>query len=412
MVQNMDRPGILDVENPALTGDPALAAVVSGLHRLRAEDRAEWCPSARSARVLELGQIAEAVNAELVRAVATWDGAGDYAADGSISSSSWLAHRIPMTRAASARLVAAARLTQRCDRLSTALANGVTTVAHVEQTARAIRRREDIFETHGDELLDAAETVTPEEFRECAAKWRSLADDLVGSVDDPFDSSRDELTLSPTSGGLAIRGWFHTAAGVEILNLIDSFHHPEPVRGERAPRTLRERRAAALLAILFGERAYGAKNIDVTIDERTMRGDWPDDLVASRSNVDGYGPVPPELIRSWLTNAALRRVVTSGSEIVDFGTAVRFATPAQKRMLKHRDGGCVVPDCPRPGHWTDAHHTTSHAAGGRTNLDELALVCRTHHRMAHQGWRLFRDVDGNWQFEPPLPPGRGPPNTW
>lgn len=407
----MNGTGLIEAENPQIAGDPALAAVVGGLNQLRAEHRAGWSSSARSARVLELGRLAESVNAELVRAVAEWDGAGDCAADGSIGSSSWLAHRIPMTRAAAARLVAAARLTQRCDRVANALADGTMTVSHVEQVARVRRRREDVFVTHGEALLEAAERVTPEEFRACAVKWRNLADDEVGRIDDPYDPARDELTLSPTSGGLAINGWFHTAAGVEILNLIDSYQQPDPVRGRHAPRTLGERRAAALLAILFGEREYGTKHIDVTIDERTLRGMWPDDLTVARSEVDGYGPVPPELIRSWLTTAVLRRVVTRGSEIVDLGTAVRFATPAQKRMLKHRDRGCVVPDCPRPAYWTDAHHTTSHAAGGRTNLDELALVCRTHHGMTHQGWTLHRDLSGTWHFDPPIRAYRGPPNT-
>lgn len=139
---------------------------------------------------------------------------GDHAADGALSATAWIAHRVPMTRAAASRLVATARMTRRSEPLADGLTTGATTVSHVEQTARVVHKREDIFESHGHALVNAALAVTPEAFRACAAAWRSNVDDLIGEVDDPFDASRDELTLSPTTGGLGVSGWFHTAAGI------------------------------------------------------------------------------------------------------------------------------------------------------------------------------------------------------
>ena len=50
-------------------GDAALAGIAAGVGALRLESRAEWSSAARSARVVELGQAVEALNAELVRAV-------------------------------------------------------------------------------------------------------------------------------------------------------------------------------------------------------------------------------------------------------------------------------------------------------------------------------------------------------
>lgn len=302
-------------------------------------------------------------------------------------------------------------MTQRCAPLADALAAGTVTVSHVEQVARAVRGREDIFATHGASLINAVGSVTPEEFRECAAHWRSFADDHVGEIDDPFDAGRDELTLSPTTGGLQFNGWFHTDAGIDILNLIDSYDHPDPVHGESPPRTLSARRAAALLALLFDGREAAPKAVDITIDEATLRGEWSADLTRVRSDVAGYGPVPPSWIRAWLADAALRRVVMNGSEVLDVGRSTRVATRAQRRALRHRDQRCQVPDCPRPGHWTDAHHLVSAIAGGHTDLANLALVCQHHHRMIHQGWTLTRDTAGAWHFNPPQHDAetRGPP---
>lgn len=391
--------------------DEALASIVAGLDLLRAEDRAEWSSAARSARVLELGRLAERVQAELVRAVAAWDGAGDYAVDGSLNGTAWLAYRVPTTRAGAARLVSAARMTRGSDRVDKALAAGDITVSHVEEIARVVRRREDIFDTHGDVLVDAAINVPPEEFRECAGSWRAMADDEVGARDDPSDDSRDELILSATMGGVSMSGWFHTEAGTEILNLIDGYDHPDPRHGERAPRSRAQRRAAAMIALLLGDRPPAEKHIDVIVDQRTMAGVWPSDLRDLRCHVEGYGPVQSSLVRRWLTTAVLRRVVKSGSEVLDVGRTTRLATPAQKRALRHRDRGCVIPDCGRPARWTDAHHIIAYVGGGSTDLDSLASVCRRHHRMLDHGWTLSRGPEpGTWTFQPDYPwETRGPP---
>lgn len=385
----------------ATGGDEALASIVAGLESLHSEERAEWSSAARSARVLELGRLAERVHAELVRAVAEWDGAGDYASDGSLSSTAWLAHRMPATRPNAARLVSAARMVRRCDRVAKGLAAGDITVSHVEQMAQAVRRREDIFEAHGDVLVDAAIAVAPEDFRECAGSWRLMADDEVGARDDPGDDSRDELTLSATTGGLSMRGWFHTEAGIEILHLIDEYDEPDPQTGVRPPRTRAQRRAAAMVALLLGDGPAAEKRIDVVIDQHAMAGEWPSDLREAQCVAEGYGPVRSSLVRQWLTTAVLARVVKSGSEVLDLGRTSRLATPAQQRALRHRDRGCVVPDCRRPARWTDAHHVVAYVGGGRTDLDGLALVCRRHHRMLDRGWSLRRGPErGVWIFEP------------
>ncbi|MEP6625019.1 MAG: DUF222 domain-containing protein, partial [Acidimicrobiia bacterium] len=330
---------------------------------------------------------------------------------GALSATAWIAHRVPTTRGDAARIVSAGRMIRRSERVAKALTAGDITVSHVEQIARAVRRREDIFATHGDSLVDAAINVGPEAFRECAGSWRAKADDEVGRRDDPSDDSRDELTLSPTLGGLAFKGWLHPDAGVEILALIDNYDHPDPTHGQRVPRSRAHRRAAALIALLLGDRPPTEHHIDVVIDEHTLTGGWPDDLRDARSHVEGYGPVPCSLIREWLTTAVLRRIVKTGSEILDVGRATRLATPAQQRALRHRDRGCVVPGCARPSRWTDAHHVIAYLHGGATDLDNLALVCRRHHHTLDHGWTLTRNPNHTWTYTPPTQPGdtRGPP---
>ena len=80
---------------------------------------------------------------------------------------------------------------------------------------------------------------------------------------------------------------------------------------------------------------------------------------------------------------------------VDLGREVRFATPAQRRAMAHRDGGCTFPGCTAPPTWTDAHHQRRWTHGGLTDLDKLISLCRHHHNVAHRkGWNLTLTHDG------------------
>jgi hypothetical protein len=118
------------------------------------------------------------------------------------------------------------------------------------------------------------------------------------------------------------------------------------------------------------------------------------------ANGDGGGGELTELLRT----AMARLPVTLGgapSQPLEVGRASRVATPAQRAALAVRDGGCVFPDCTRPLAWCDAHHLIHWLDGGPTDLDNLALVCRAHHRAVHEGgWRLIRGPDGRFTAIP------------
>jgi hypothetical protein len=69
---------------------------------------------------------------------------------------------------------------------------------------------------------------------------------------------------------------------------------------------------------------------------------------------------------------------------------------ATRRALVARDRDCVFNGCHAPAAWCDGHHLTWWTRGGPTKLTNLALVCREHHRMVHEGgWTLARK-DGRW----------------
>ncbi|MBT8207008.1 MAG: HNH endonuclease, partial [Acidimicrobiia bacterium] len=71
---------------------------------------------------------------------------------------------------------------------------------------------------------------------------------------------------------------------------------------------------------------------------------------------------------------------------VGIGRRSRVVPGWLKRQLNHRDRGCRFPGCGRI-RWTQAHHIIHWADGGRTDLDNLIMLCGFHHRFLHdRGW--------------------------
>ena len=80
-----------------------------------------------------------------------------------------------------------------------------------------------------------------------------------------------------------------------------------------------------------------------------------------------------------------------------------------------RDQGCAFPSCGRPAAWCQAHHVIFWADGGTTDLANLMLLCRFHHRHIHKGqWEAVIGKDGHPWFIPPtaIDPHRRPLPAW
>lgn len=68
----------------------------------------------------------------------------------------------------------------------------------------------------------------------------------------------------------------------------------------------------------------------------------------------------------------------------------------QRDALLWRDRFCRVPGCPRPARACDADHIQEHQDGGETTLENLALLCRKHHRLKSLGHlKITSNSDGS-----------------
>jgi hypothetical protein len=87
--------------------------------------------------------------------------------------------------------------------------------------------------------------------------------------------------------------------------------------------------------------------------------------------------------------------------VLAYGRTRRLASAGQRAALAARDGGCCFPGCDRPAAWCEVHHITAWIDGGNTDLDNMCLLCRFHHREFEQrGWQV-RMIDDVPHWVPP-----------
>ena len=118
----------------------------------------------------------------------------------------------------------------------------------------------------------------------------------------------------------------------------------------------------------------------------------------------------PTIERIACTAGIRLAVLDKSGEPLYLGPKVRLFSPAQKKALTVRYGGCAWPGCTAPAAWTDAHHIRWWTRdGGPTDIDNGILLCSHHHHLIHA-------TDSSWQIvlhdrEPHLVPNtwRGPP---
>jgi len=113
-------------------------------------------------------------------------------------------------------------------------------------------------------------------------------------------------------------------------------------------------------------------------------------------------PLSPSAARRLACDAELVPIVLNGKSVpVDVGRTRRLVKPAQRDALITRDQGCAFPNCPLPTRWTDAHHIKHWLDGGNTDLDNLVLLCRRHHRLLHHTEWTVAITNGLPYFTPP-----------
>ena len=113
-----------------------------------------------------------------------------------------------------------------------------------------------------------------------------------------------------------------------------------------------------------------------------------------------HGPaLPPSAVKQIECDTRVTALLRGADRLVTgVGRRSRRVPDVLRRALLARDRGtCRHPGCSNT-RWLQAHHVVEWSAGGRTDPDNLVLLCFFHHRVLHEG-RFSVTAMGGQRFE-------------
>jgi hypothetical protein len=139
---------------------------------------------------------------------------------------------------------------------------------------------------------------------------------------------------------------------------------------------------------------------------------WPFDGTPFTARLADGTAIPTDRARTILLNAGFSALVlgTDGHPLY-LGRRVRFASPAQRRVLHTRYATCVTDGCEIPAIGCQADHVDGWENGQPSDIDRLVLCCAFHNRYK---WRhpdrviIHQLEDGRYRYQIIRPGNRRP----
>ncbi|MFE4503245.1 DUF222 domain-containing protein [Rhodococcus sp. NPDC056743] len=251
------------------------------------------------------------------------------------------------------------------------------------------------------------------------------------------DDDLNALRIAPTlNGRVVIKGDFDALTGEMLLSALSGLSMPKPAAdGTPDARSAAKRTADAFTELIRryldnavtgidgGQRPH--VNVHITAKDlaehrecATMRAegddapDLDDESVFEDLDV-GYmpwmGPLSVSKTRMLACDCMLSTVLMDGNGApLDATPLKRLVTAEQRIALIARDKGCAFPNCDAVPAWCDAHHMKPWSTGGVTVMDNLVLLCRSHHTLIHSTsgfrgiWEIKMGDDRKPWFIPPV----------
>jgi hypothetical protein len=119
-------------------------------------------------------------------------------------------------------------------------------------------------------------------------------------------------------------------------------------------------------------------------------------------HIPGIGPIPAAMARQLAAEGIWRWLATNpDGTILQAGRRNYRPSPALAALIRGRDQTCRFPGCRQPAHRCDLDHTIPYPTG-RTIPDNLAALCRHHHRLKHNAdWTVDQHPDGQLTWTSP-----------
>ena len=289
-----------------------------------------------------------------------------------------------------------------------ALREGLLDAEHIAAVAKAVDQIPDWASLQDRALVESTLTDTARTHHPRVVQHH--ADQLLARLDqDGANPKEDARQAEPgnmfrsqrdRTGRMRFRGELEPETAELFQGMLDEFAKPQaPAKGVPDPRSGAERCGDALSEIVY-RAAYLNGSVQPALSVHLDVNLLLEGI--GTATLDSGCPLSPQAVRRLSCDAELIPIVFNGDSVpLDLGRSHRLVTPEQRRALVARDKGCAYPDCDRPARWAEAHHIKHWVDHGLTNLDNLVLLCRRHHRMLHHPEWSIHVRDGIPVFIPP-----------
>src|SRR5713101_5134389 len=354
---------------------------------------------------IALRRIESRVQAEVLRRLRRFDSGQGYANTLALSAKAWLRWKCNLTPEAASDQVEVARELDSLPQTTKAFADGDISYRHVALIAHTAAELGDKMEAEAEDILvTAARELDPKRLKNACLQLRHCLepDGVLRDANEEHD--RRYLYLSQTLDGVFyLNGRFEPEAGAVVRTALDSVMKPPAADDDRTPK---QRRADAWVDLARRQLDGGQlpevggqkPHLMVTLDVSTLTKE-PGSRAAE---LEWAQPIPGETARRLACDCTITPILCGAeSHQVEVAGSSRVIPPAMKRALTARDKHCRFPGCDMPPAWTDGHHIKHWADGGPTELWNLLLFCRRHHRLFHEGGWKLQQGDGGVVAIPP-----------
>jgi len=348
---------------------------------------------------------------------------GAFGADGTVSMKSWMRTHLRMTNQRAGELLGTGRFLEAHTHFADAALCGSMSASQIAIARRTGKTKyAPIMNECEAELVELLTALDIHRTQLAVDHWITRADALIDEKAPP-PAKPCELTYSTTLDKVT-HGTFtlNEAAGTEFDKAIQTAM--TYAGGDNETRTHAQRQGDALfdIAAFFNknhkgpERPRNLPNVTLSADISTVVTDHPEGV-----NVDTQRPMSPDCTSTYLCDCRIHVILRDADGTPhSFGRTFRLVPSRLFKQIAARDGGCRFPGCDRPVKWTDAHHIHWWEHGGRTDYDNLILLCSRHHHHVHQqrididllpnGEAFFTAHDRRRTTSEPrgAPPPRGP----
>ncbi|HKP58094.1 MAG TPA: DUF222 domain-containing protein [Polyangiales bacterium] len=338
--------------------------------------------------------------------LAEFERRGGHVGIGLASCAHWLSWRCGIGLVAAREKVRVARALEGLPRIAGAMQRGVLSYCKV----RAITR----IATPENEgmLLSIAEAGTVSHVEKVVRLYRraecgkelelgneSFAERYLQSYVDETGEVVIKARLAPEQGAAFMKA---LQAAADVLREVERDSGESLGRPDRALDGYGARNADALGMMAECFLTHGATDVagpdrqlvTIHVEEVVLR----DEAADGRCELGEQTGVPPATARRIACDASLIEITeNTDGEPLKLGRKSRTVSTALRRALMARDRGCRFPGCTNQ-RFLDAHHIKHWLNGGLTDLDNIALLCRLHHRFLHEyGYSMAR-IDGALEF--------------